>query len=354
MLSIDGGGMRGMISIQVLAKLEDLLREHRNRPDLVLADEFDHIAGTSTGAIIAAALAMGHPVATIEQLYRDLGPRLFKPRRLAGKAWSLYHDGPLREALRDFYRPDTTLGHDSIRTLLLCVLLNTSTDSPWPLSNASKSKYNDRARSDCNLELPLWQVVRASTAAPIYFPPEEVDLGGRRFVFQDGGITSYNNPAFIQFIMATEPVYGLSWPTGHDELLSVSIGTGMTGGVSAALDRSDVHILYNAKNIVGHLMSAASNEQDRLCRFLGWCRYGQPIDREVSSLVTAAPRAGARFSYVRYNTDLSPEALTRAGFGHMDAHEIRRLDAVDHIDDLVTIGQSLANEVQLSHLRGFI
>ena len=58
------------------------------------------------------------------------------------------------------------------------------------------AKYNDPALEDCNLNLPLWQLVRASTAAPTYFPPEVVTVGGQVFLFVDGGITTYNNPAF--------------------------------------------------------------------------------------------------------------------------------------------------------------
>jgi patatin-like phospholipase/acyl hydrolase len=51
--------------------------------------------------------------------------------------------------------------------------------------------------SECNLDFPLWQLVRASAAAPVYFPPEEVMLGGKVHSFIDGGITAYNNAALI-------------------------------------------------------------------------------------------------------------------------------------------------------------
>ena len=66
---------------------------------------------------------------------------------------------------------------------------NATTDSPWPISNNPYAKYNERSRLDCNLALPLWQLVRASTAAPTYFPPEVVVVGNREFIFVDGGVT---------------------------------------------------------------------------------------------------------------------------------------------------------------------
>ena len=77
--------------------------------------------------------------------------------------------------------------------------------------NNPAAKYNQRDRKDCNLDLPLWQLVRASTAAPVYFPPEVVKLGRKEFIFVDGGITTYNNPAFQLFLMATLPPYRLCW-----------------------------------------------------------------------------------------------------------------------------------------------
>ena len=80
---------------------------------------------------------------------------------------------------------------------------NATTDSPWPLSNNPFAKYNQLERDDCNLKFPLWQLVRASTAAPVFFPPEKIKAGKREFVFVDGGVTTYNNPAFIAFLMAT-------------------------------------------------------------------------------------------------------------------------------------------------------
>jgi hypothetical protein len=64
--------------------------------------------------------------------------------------------------------PNATLGDDGLRTLLMMVMRNVTTDSPWPVTNNPLAKYNDRARPDCNLKLPLWQLVRASTAAPTF------------------------------------------------------------------------------------------------------------------------------------------------------------------------------------------
>jgi uncharacterized protein len=87
---------------------------------------------------------------------------------------------------------------------LLVVLRNATTDSPWPISNNPFAKYNDPANLANNLKFPLWQLVRASTAAPTFFPPEVITIEGQAFVFVDGGVTMYNNPAFQMFLMATD------------------------------------------------------------------------------------------------------------------------------------------------------
>ena len=84
--------------------------------------------------------------------------------------------------LKEVAGAETTLGSDTLRTLLMIVLRNATTDSAWPVSNNPKAKYNDLAvrGAGSNLHLPLWQLVRASTAAPTYFPPEVVEVGPRK------------------------------------------------------------------------------------------------------------------------------------------------------------------------------
>lgn len=63
-------------------------------------------------------------------------------------------------------------------------------------------------------------------AAPVYLPPEVVKLGAKEFIFVDGGVTTYNNPAFQAFLMVTVEPYAINWSTGEDQLLVVSVGTG--------------------------------------------------------------------------------------------------------------------------------
>ena len=77
LLSFDGGGIRGLFALQYARRIETLLRLKTGRPDLVLADHFHYIGGTSTGAIIAAFLSWGLPVEEVERLYRQNAEAMF-------------------------------------------------------------------------------------------------------------------------------------------------------------------------------------------------------------------------------------------------------------------------------------
>lgn len=354
LLALDGGGLRGLISLQVLRRIEEIYRERRKRPDLVLADEFDYVAGTSTGAIIAAAISLGFSVDRIETIYNALGPKLFKKRSLFGRIWSVYEGEAVAKELAAEFGADTTFGSEKLQSLLLCVLQNASTDSPWPLSNCTTAKYNMRDREDCNLDLPLWEVVRASTAAPIFFPPEPMQLGDQEFMFQDGGVTAYNNPAFIQFVMATAPAYGLNWPTGPDNLLTVSVGTGSMPKANLDTDVGDYHLKRNLQNVISFLMNSASIEQDRLCRLFGDCRYGATVDREVGTLQGPGSAIAPLFSYIRYNLDISQDGLDGIGLSDIKSKDVAKLDGVKGMPDLARIGRVAAKQVEIDHFAGFI
>ena len=359
LLALDGGGIRGVITLEILRKLEEDLRAATGQPRLVLGDWFDYVGGTSTGAIVAAGLALGLQVDDLRRLYADHGAEMFDGSRLRDRLRFRYDDGPLARMLQDQFGPDTTLGSDRLHCLLMVVLRNATTDSPWPLSSNPGARFNDRSRSDCNLDLPLWQVVRASTAAPIYFPPETVRLGdddGQEFVFVDGGVTPFNNPALQLFLMATLPEYGLGWPTGERDLLLVSVGTGNTPFHDADLEADDLHLLRQLTGLPGGLMVGAAEQQDLLCRVLGRCRHGPTIDAEVGALIGDRGLFDPRlFTYVRYDDHLSRDRLASLGFPDVRPAEILAIDRVDHIDELRLIGAAIAaRDVELGHLSGFV
>lgn len=368
LLAIDGGGIRGVLSLEVLRRIEELLGRQSGRSDFRLVDYFDYIAGTSTGGIIAAGLALGMSTSELLEFYREAGPHMFAKARILKRLRYKYEDEPLAELLKQVLGADTTLGSEKIRTLLLLVMRNATTDSPWPISNNPFARYNAPALADCNLEIPLWQLVRASTAAPVYFPPEVIVLPGKargedkEFVFVDGGVTMYNNPAFQMLLMATLDRYWTQkpqarWQTGVDRMLVVSIGTGTSPGARSGLDPDDMHLLFNAGSIPSALMFAALNEQDLLCRVFGDCRAGDPIDEEVGDLIGACgplARGHKLFTYLRYNAELTREGLDGLGCPAIEPAVVQKLDSIDGIDDLRAVGRQVADKrVDAAHFVGF-
>jgi uncharacterized protein len=385
MLALDGGGIRGLIALGILKRLEEKLAPlSRQASDFRLCDYFDYIAGTSTGAIVAAGLARGMSVQQLITFYENSGRDMFEKPRLAQRLVSFYTADPLRAQLKKVFNtnedgkydpnaPDKDLFPHNLRCLLLVVARNVTTDSPWPISSNPDARYNDPERADCNLRIPLWQLVRASTAAPIFFPPEVLNWDPsdplKTFTFVDGGMTPYNNPAFLLFRMATHPVYRLGWETGERNLLLVSVGTGTADNPSF---KGNINIVSNLAGIPSTLMHAVQIDQDINCRVFGRCTYGDFIDRELRDLTcrdagvectveewqraehTALDRDLRRaFLYARYNADLSQEGLDALGCGKMDPERVQKLDAVEQIGNLLQIGLSAGEKIRLEHFGSF-
>jgi uncharacterized protein len=360
-LALDGGGIRGVMTIEILAEIEDMLRTELGEGEsFVLADFFDFVAGTSTGAIIAACISLGMSTSQIRKFYIENGAAMFDKSFILSKIKHLYNDGKLAETLQGVFGKDTTLGSRMLRTLLLLIMRNASTDSPWPISNNPFAKYNlpDRRQKagDCNLDLTLWQLVRASTAAPVYFRPEVIKLGTHDYVFVDGGMTMYNNPAFQAFLMATVEPYGLSWDAGTDNMLIVSVGTGLNPQANENLSPSDMNIFYNLGSIPSALMLAAQVEQDFLCRTFGECRSGSVIDREVGDMIgKKGPTVAKLFTYMRYNAELSQEGLHALGLDDIVPENVQSLDSIEYLDDLQRIGKATAkHHLRIEDYAGFL
>ena len=363
LLTLDGGGIRGVLTLQVLIKMEELLREQSGQSnDFRLCNFFDYIGGTSTGAIIAAGLARGMSAQELSDFYMKAGPAMFDKSFILFRLRHLYETKPLAEELQKTFGKDTTLKPEDLKCLLLVVTRNVSTDSPWPISSNPYGKYNQTDRADCNLAIPLWQLVRASTAAPVYFAPEVLQWDpndpSKTFVFEDGGLTPYNNPAFLLARMATVKQYNLNWEHGEDKLLVMSVGTGAAPRVDAEVYSSGKTAFTNLANFPAALMYGAQVDQDVNCRTVGRCVHGAPIDREVGDLVPRddagnmiplSQNLGRRFLYARYNAELTAKWLSDHGLGEVDASQVSQLDSVEHINDLIRVGQKLAEEVKIEH-----
>lgn len=373
-LSCDGGGIRGLMSVEVLACIEAELRTSFGKPAMVLADFFDFTCGTSTGAILAACISAGMNTDQLRRFYRDSGQQMFDKASLFKRLRYDYNKEPLARLLqrelnqalgKTAEAAPAVLGDLGLKTVLMMVMRNHSTDSPWFVSNNPDAKYNQRERADCNLKLPLWQLVRASAAAPTFFPPEVVVFGEQsakeyEFIFVDGGVTGYNNPAFIAFEMATAAPYKMNWATGTEQMLIVSVGTGKVPLTRKDDQAEDLNLLSHARTLPLALMNAATDGWDLACRTLGECRFGGDIDREAGSMVQTRGAAATSttpklFTYVRYDPLLTREGLDLLGLRDIHPARVQQLDSVDHIGEIQRVGVAYAKAAfDRSHLEPFI
>jgi hypothetical protein len=367
LLALDGGGIRGVLTLEILLKIEQLLAAATGEGEnFRLCNFFDYIGGTSTGAIIAAGLARGMSVGKLLDFYQQTGPAMFDKAFILNRLKYLYKSQPLAEELKKTFGEETSLLPQYLKCLLLVVTRNVSTDSPWPISSNPLAKYNDCASPDCNLKIPLWQLVRASTAAPVFFAPEVLQWDAndptKTFKFVDGGLTPYNNPAFLLSRMATQAPYRLNWKTGEKNLLLISVGTGAAPRLDADV-YSQGNLAENLATIPSALMYGAQVDQDINCRMVGRCVYGDAIDSELGDLIPRdesgnplplAEDLGRAFLYARYNADLSSPWLNKMGLGDIDPGKVSKLDSVDYMPELRRIGERVGQEVKLEHFGSFV
>lgn len=231
-LALDGGGVRGLLTLGILEELEMELRQRAGRADYRLSEYFDLIGGTSTGSIIATGLALGMSVADISALYKLLVPKIFKetPGGGVGLFAPKFKSGPLTTALGEYFG-ENSLASPNLQTGLALFCKRIDSGAAWTLTNNPRWKYYDT-----NKIFLLRDVVQASAAAPHYFEGvmlslEERDEDGTHagksdYFFIDGGVGGNNNPTLEMLMTIRDPAYGFNWSLGSDKLYVLSLGTG--------------------------------------------------------------------------------------------------------------------------------
>jgi patatin-like phospholipase/acyl hydrolase len=215
-LAVDGGGIWGVIPAMVLAAIE----EQTKRP---ISDMFDLVSGTSTGGIIALGLTKPGADGKAEksakdvvQLYVADGRTIFPTSFLRG-----LHLGAIRGAKYDGKGLETALqehfGDTRLKDALKPVLIP-SYDIEKQVPVFFKS---EKARANPDYDFSMRDVVRATAAAPTYFPPEKIDTADplNYFALIDGGVVA-GNPALCAYAEA------MKMGKTADGVLMVSLGTG--------------------------------------------------------------------------------------------------------------------------------
>ncbi|MBX3257780.1 MAG: patatin-like phospholipase family protein, partial [Chitinophagaceae bacterium] len=267
LLALDGGGIRGALALGYLQRIEDILRKQQGgSKDFRLCDYFDMIGGTSTGSIIAACLATGKSVQEIKDMYMELGGKIFAKKNKWWKIFEIddllkatYKEKPLEDELKKAFG-DITLGDpDGIKTGLCIVAKRADTNSVWPLTNHPEGRFFNSVYGT-NKDILLWKAVRASSAAPSYFLPQIIDVGGKmgEAAFVDGGVSMSNNPSLQMLMVATLQGFPFKWKWGADKLLVVSVGTGMSRWKKIPSDVTKSNLLNWAKQLPDMFMQDAT------------------------------------------------------------------------------------------------
>jgi predicted acylesterase/phospholipase RssA len=393
LLALDGGGVRGALTVAFLERIEALLGEHYGR-QVRLGDHFDLVGGTSTGAIIAGALALGYRTAQVKDFYLRLAPFAFKRRR-----WSIpllqakFDARGLRKQIEEVVG-DRVLSSPDLITGFCIITKRMDTGSPWIISNNPRAPYWEDGKDHIgNKRFPLVNLVRASTAAPHFFDPELLpisqketlpdeiakplnvslprralhavleNIGLRKKVeidpnvyglFVDGGVTPHNNPALALFNMATLGPFNIRWPTGPDRLTVISLGT---GSYRPQLDYQSLGFarftrlaflaLISLMNDAGMLVLATM-------QWMGECPAPWPINSEVGTLAGDAPPGGKMFRFLRYDVRLEKEWLERELNYTVSDELLERLRGMDDpkvVHQLYEIGGlAAAKQVKTEHL----
>lgn len=228
-LTLDGGGIRGLMEVLLLQDLLQRLNRLSGRPDGVLADYFDLMAGTSTGGMIALASGISRkPLSELEELYMTMGEQVFKGGSLlkavgvVSDAAQYSADGLEKQLKRVFGedRPLLTQRSQQAPTPGTChvfvVAVSNRSKNPQPF--LLRNWHEETKRHPLGTcQGKLWQAARATSAAPFYFPAFHHEASDHPL--DDGGIYR-NNPTCL----ALSEVQAL-WP-GRELGCVASFGTG--------------------------------------------------------------------------------------------------------------------------------
>jgi uncharacterized protein len=395
-LALDGGGVRGALTVAFLERVEALLSE-RDGKEVRLGDYFDLVGGTSTGAVIAGALALGYRTAQVKDFYLKLAPFAFKRQRWRVPLLQAKFDARGLRRQIEAVVGDRALQSTDLITGFCIITKRMDTGSPWIISNNPRAPYWESSTGDIgNKDYPLVNLVRASTAAPHFFDPELLPISRnepllpdavskplntpwptrvvqallRRLgfgphanidsstygLFVDGGVTPHNNPSLALFQMATLSPFKIEWPTGPDRLTVISVGTGTYRPRLSYKSLGFARFTKLAFHALLSLMTDAEMLVLALMQWMGECPAPWLINSEVGTLAAELPPGGKMFRFLRYDVRLEKDWLARELNYNVSDDALARLRGMDDpaaVYELYEIGRMAAEkQVKLEHLAG--
>ena len=264
-LSIDGGGIRGILPGVIMMRLEEKLQKESGDNNARIADYFDLLAGTSTGGILSLSYLIPdknkRPLLTAEEsvnLYLDRGDEIFdvslwqKAKSIGGLADEKYSEEELEEALNDTFQ-DYWL-NDLIKP---CII------SSYDVRNGKPHFFKQHKSNNKIYNFKVKDVARATSAAPTYFEAARVKNEiGTPFPLIDGGVFA-NNPSMVAYSEARTMKFKnkVNHPKAKDMMI-VSVGTGSKSKSYEYKKVKDWGQIGWIKPIIEIMMSGSSSTTD--------------------------------------------------------------------------------------------
>ena len=361
-LALDGGGVRGILTLAILERMEALLRERSATPDSFrLCDYFDLIGGTSTGSIIASGLALGLSARELLELYRNLSTRVFRrPPWSFGIFGPRFSRGPLAAVLKEIIG-DIALGSDKIRTGLAIVTKRADNGSVWILHNNPRGRFfaassnvtgNATGSAMANGDIPLSSAILASTAAPTFFRPEFIKVADQELgAFVDGGVSPHNDPSLHLLMLASLKGYSIGWPLGYERLLLASVGTGFFRHRRSVEALRYTPSVFQAVNALTSMIDDGSRLVQLLLQWASDTPTPRRIDSEIGDLSEDRLTHQPLLHYVRYDGQLEIDWLIERLGITMTREQVLRIQKMDDprgIETLIEIGR----EIAARHVKG--
>jgi len=258
-LSLDGGGVRGYLTISILANIEIILNQD-TKEYIPLGKYFDLIAGTSTGAIIAGLLAIGKSAVKVKNIYEKDMAFIFSDEMKNNKlnVWkSKYKKDNLIAKAKEYFG-ETTFTRKDLVTNLLITTVDITTAKP----RFYKSDYFPK--NITRVEEKLSDAIVASASAPVYFPISK-DMEYSSYLV-DGGVVA-NNPSLVALIDAIR----IKKEKEYDKVVLLSVGTGQVCEMPYDIEKlEDTQIgwITNNKAIIELLMNSQSKLAEYQTKFL--------------------------------------------------------------------------------------
>ncbi|MBN8683486.1 MAG: patatin-like phospholipase family protein [Chitinophagales bacterium] len=335
-LSLDGGGIRGILTGQVLIALERKLNEALEKqraefPDarpIRLAQCFDLVAGTSTGGILSCMLLSpsetdpNYPRFTAEeavQMYLEYGPQIFKkttsgrlPGFFSGILGAKFGSENIEDILKKY------LGEIRLSQMIKPCLITS-----YDIQQRKAVFFTSHdAETKPNSDFKLWQVARSTSAAPTYFPPATAEAGSQ-FIYHtiDGGLFA-NNPTMCAVIEAMKVLRDNQYAVlAPDKMFILSIGTGAIQKSYPYDQARGWGLLRWIMPIIDIMMSGVSETVDyQLMKLFKTLGVPQQYHRIMPDLGGASPEMD----------DVSPknlDALRQAGIKCADDND-EKLDTI--------------------------